>query len=208
VAQIDAPLLDRLDVTFFNQIFDTPQLTQLITRSPKLKAYNNARLLFSESEAWVILSQAYNNRENELRIAYSSQPDGQASIMAQICGSSFPQAFIATAEHLYVIASEDWEDIGNDQWLELLRPFTGAKVLYIPLEFRLSLPLALQELVGERVTEVLPALQTIFLEDVLQDSFRSGAEDAAIGQIVTARRLAGHPVTVSTWEHDDVTEET
>ena len=198
-----------MDVTIFNQIFDTPQLTQLISRSPKFKSYNNARLLFSESEAWVILSQAYKNRANELRIAYSSQPDEQASIMAQICGSSFPQAFIATtAEHLYVIASEDWEDIGNDQWLELLRSFTGPEALYIPLEFRLSLPLALQEFVGERVTEVLPALQTIFLEDVLQDSFRSGAEDAAIGQIVSARRLAGHPVTVSPWEHDDVTEDT
>jgi hypothetical protein len=207
VAIIDAPVLDSLDVTFFNQIFDTPQLTQLISRTPKFKAYNHAQMVFSESEAWVILSQAFDSGIDS-RIACRSQPDEQVSTLVQICSSSFPQAFISTVEHLYVLVCGDWDDIENDQWLDLLRPFTGAKALYILLEFVLSLPLALQELDGERVTEVLPALQTIFLEDVPPHSFRSGAEYAAIERIVAARQLAGHPITVSPWVIDDATEET
>ena len=37
-AQIDAPLLDKLDIIYFHQlIIDTPQLTQFISRSPKFK---------------------------------------------------------------------------------------------------------------------------------------------------------------------------
>ena len=38
-------------------------------------------------------------------------------------------------------------------------PFTAVKVLYVPNEFSQSIALALQELVGKRATEVLPALE-------------------------------------------------
>jgi hypothetical protein len=39
-ARIDAPLLDRLSVTFHEVISDTPQLTLFIARTPKLKAHD------------------------------------------------------------------------------------------------------------------------------------------------------------------------
>ena len=172
VARIDAPLLHNLDVTFYNQlIFDTPGLTQFISRTPKLKAYDTARVFFSDSDAWVILSQTSTvfHREFELRIAYKSKSDEQVSSLAQICSLSFPQPLIATVEHLYVLVfGSDWQpedDIENDQWLELLHPFTAVKNVYIPLELTPSISLALQDLVGERTAEVLPALQTLFLED-------------------------------------------
>jgi hypothetical protein len=111
--------------------------------------------------------------------------------------SSFPRALIATAEHLYVLVCGNWEeDIENDQWLELLHPFTGAKALYISLEFTLSLPLALQELAWEEETEVLPALETIFLEDNVLFPQPPGVQDA-IGQIVAVRELACHFITIS-----------
>ena len=206
MAWIDAPLLDKLDVTFFNQIFDTPQLTQLISRSPKFKAYNHAQLFFSESETWLILSQAF-NRGAQLKITFSSQPDEQISTLVLICTASFPRALIATAEHLYVLVSGDWEeDIENDRWLELLHLFTGAKALYISLEFTLSLPLALLELTWEEETEVLPALETIFLEDNVLFPQPPGVQDV-IGQIVAVRELTCHPITVSPWDIVDEMEE-
>jgi hypothetical protein len=209
VAQIDAPLLHNLDVTFFNQlIFDTPRLTQFISRTPKLKAYDTARVFFSDSDAWVILSQKSTalHREFELRIAYKSPSNEQAPSLAQICSSSFPQPLIATVEHLYILVfGLDWQpedDIECDQWLELLHPFTAVKDVYIPLEFMLSISLALQELVGERTTEVLPALQTLFLEDHTLFPPPPGVQDV-IGQFVAARQLSGHPFTVSPWDGDD-----
>jgi hypothetical protein len=49
VAQIDAPLLDKFTITFFYEhdlTFETPQLAQFISRSPKFKVHDEARLVF------------------------------------------------------------------------------------------------------------------------------------------------------------------
>ena len=202
VAWIDAPVLYSLDVTFFHPIFDTPQLAQFISRAPKFKAYNHTQLCFSDSEAWVMLSQAY-NRGVELKISYSSQPGEHASTLAQICRSSFPQALIHTVEHLYFLVCGPWEEnIDDDEYLELLHPFTGVKALYISLEFTLSLPLALKEFAWEEETEVLPALETIFLEGSQLFPQPPGVQDA-IRQVVALRLLACHPITISPWDVDD-----
>jgi len=53
--------------------------------------------------------------------------------------------------------------------------------------------------IGERVTEVLPALQTLFLqryyynldEKLVQKEF---------GPFIAARQLSGHPITISLWD--------
>jgi len=56
VTRIDAPLLLHLYITFFHQlIFDTPQLAQFLGRTPNLKAYNEARVIFSYSHATITL---------------------------------------------------------------------------------------------------------------------------------------------------------
>jgi hypothetical protein len=58
VARIDAPLLEKLGITFFHQLmFDTPQLTQFISRTPNLKARDQARVFFSEWEVSITLPQ-------------------------------------------------------------------------------------------------------------------------------------------------------
>jgi len=43
-------------------------------------------------------------------------------------------------------------------WLQLLLLFTALKILYLPKEFAPGIAAALQELVGRRITEVLPSL--------------------------------------------------
>jgi hypothetical protein len=48
-ARIDAPLLDKLTITFCHQlVFDTPQVTQFVGRTPKLKAYDEAHGVLSK----------------------------------------------------------------------------------------------------------------------------------------------------------------
>jgi hypothetical protein len=49
-------------------------------------------------------------------------------------------------------------------WLQLLLPFTAVKNLYLSKEFSPSIAAALQDLVGDRIIEVLPSLQNIFVE--------------------------------------------
>jgi hypothetical protein len=202
VARFDAPLLDDWEITFFHQlIFDTPQLSQSIRHSPKSKAYDEARVIFSDQVVSVTLPQTF---DKELKLGISCrQSDWQLSSLAQVCGSSFPQVFIPAVEHLYILEKGLprllWQDdIENGQWLELFHPFTAVKGLYISHEFTPRIVPALQELVGERVTEVLPALQTLFLEE----PHPSGPIQEAIVQFVAARQLACHPIAVSLWERE------
>jgi hypothetical protein len=57
VARIDAPRLKDLDITFFNQIvFDTPRLIQFIGRTPMLKLFEKARVVFRDRAVRVKIS--------------------------------------------------------------------------------------------------------------------------------------------------------
>jgi hypothetical protein len=199
VAPIDAPLLDKLEITFFppRLPFDTPLLTQFISRTPNFKAHDEARLVFSDWDVSVILSQTFGRW---LHLAIVGK-QGVVSHLARLCSLSFPPSFIPAVEHLYILKDEicDWQDlVYNSQWLELLHPFASVKNIYITQELTPCIVLALQELVEERATEVLPALQILFLEELLP----SGPVQEIIGQIVAARQVAGYPITVSRWKKE------
>jgi hypothetical protein len=199
VARLDAPLLRRLNIALFHQlIFDTPQLTQFISRTPKFKACDEARVDLFDQLVSIRLSSQASDGALDLQIL-CRQSDWQLSSLAQVCSSSFPQALIPMVEHLYIQSGFGYslwqDDMENSQWLELFHSFTGVKDLYISFEFAPRIVPALQEL-GERVTEVLPALQTVFLEEPLP----SGPAQEIIAQFVAARQLAGHPIAVSLWE--------
>ena len=198
VAQINTPLLENLWITFFNQlIFDTPQLTQFIGRTPKFKAHDEARVVFSDLDVSVTLLQTFGA---VIKLGIScSQSDWLLSSLAQVCSLSFPPALIPAVENLYILkfGSREWQqEIENCQWLELLHPFTAVKDVYLASEFTPRIAPVLQELVGERVTEVLPALRSLFFEETLP----SGPDQKTIEQFVTARRLANHPVAISCWK--------
>jgi F-box-like len=200
VARIDAPLLDLLNITFFHQIiFHTPQLAQFISRTPQLKAGDEARVVFYSMTALVTLSSPKMcHRILELKIS-CTRSDWRLSSMAQICSSSLP--LISSLERLYVYEKEDvqscWQnDIENVQWLELLRPFNTVKALYLSLEFTPRIAPAFQELVAGRATEVLPALRSIFLEQLRPST---GVQEA-IETFVAARQFSGHPIAISYWD--------
>ena len=199
VARIDAPLLDYLDITFFHQLIF--QLTQFFSRAPKLQTHDKAQVFFADWGVSVTLPQTSDGRLN-LGVS-CRQSDWQLSSLAQLCSSSFPQALIPGVEHLYILEDRfprlRWQDdIESTQWLELLRPFISVKCLYLSREFTPRIAPTLQELVRERVTEVLPALQTLFLEEPLP----SGPVKEAFRQFVAARQLAGHLIAVSRWERN------
>jgi hypothetical protein len=52
----------------------------------------------------------------------------------------------------------DWQDIESSQWLELLHRFTAVKDIYVSDGVMSDIAPALQELVGERATEVFTYL--------------------------------------------------
>jgi len=75
----------------------------------------------------------------------------------------------------------------------MLRHFIFVKNLYVSEEFVPSIVSALQELIGDRTTEVLPILQNVFFEGLQP----SEPVQEGIGKFVAARQLIGQPISVS-----------
>jgi hypothetical protein len=216
VAQIDAPLVNALSITFFHQLsFDTRQLARFIGRAPKLEGYNEAHVVFNQLTVrvtFLLPSQGdpgdlYIGEEEseDIKLGVSCKhPDLQLLSVTQLYTQSFPQAFISTVEHLYIDESlrlprPCWENnIQKSEWLRLLRPFTAVKDLYLCEKVVPLIAPALRELVGERVTEVLPALQCLLLDGL----HTSGPVLGAISPFITARQLSTRPVVASYWDRE------
>ncbi len=201
VAGIDAPRCNRFSTSFFNDIdFDTPQLMQFISRTQSFKAFKIVHVVFDSHIAWVELqSQADNSEEVKVEVSCTVS-DGQLSFLAQIC-ASLP--FFSTTENLYIhelpLSHLDWkDDIENAEWLDLLRPFTAVKDLYLSNQFGPHIAGALQELTGGRTTDVLPTLQNLFLEWFQQ--LGSDQEIEGNRQFISARQLTNRPVAISVWD--------
>ena len=200
VACIDAPRLGSFRIIFSNDIvFDTPQLTQFISRIPTFKPLDRAEVSFGDGSAVIQISPtSYLIPWVSVRILCSGL-DWQMSSVEQVCTSYLTPLFIL--ETLYIFENcrswpPEWNDnIENTQWLELLRPFTAVKNLYLSEEFARRIVPALQELNGGRTTEVLPALENIFLEGLEP----SGPVHESIGQFVATRQVTGHLIAVSRW---------
>jgi hypothetical protein len=127
----------------------------------------------------------------------------QLSSLAQVFNSALSHLF--TFEHLEINhLRKPWQDnTESSLWLEVLHPFASVKDLVLGRDLIELVAPALEDLAGERVTEVLPALQNLFVES------RQPSEPVkkAIGKFLAARRLSGRPVTVhhrKSWRQDYV----
>ena len=165
VASIDAPQLS-LQITLFNQIiFDTPQLNQFISRTSTLKAPETARVIFEYGVTASIELLSRTFVPGRLKVVIPCKNlDWQVSSLEQVCASCLPS--LPTLEVLYITEGTwGWgyqqDSVENTLWLELLRPFTGVKKLYLSETFAGIVGPALQEL-GGRTTELLPSLQNFF----------------------------------------------
>ena len=201
VARIDAPRLESLFVTFLHQInINTPHLAQFVSRTPRFEELIEAKINFDFDAPQVqFLSCTPDDYGEELCVEILVRfscggSNQQLASMAQVCTMCLP--WFPTVGNLRVstnpYAESDWRDGVDNQWLELLRPFTAVKNLYLSEEFQPGIASALQELVGCRTTEALPSLQNIFLSRFEP----SGPFQEAIGEFIAARQLSDHPIAV------------
>ena len=200
LAQVDVPLLEDIEITFLNQlIFDVLQLPKFICRTTKFTVLDQADVVLEANTIaiGVTLSQEAGIVDpTRFKLEISCRTlDWQLSSLAQVCNPAFSN--LSTLERLNIHDNQRspphcQDDMENIQWLKLFHPFTTIKNLYLSKEVARHVAPALQELTGQRVTEVLPALQNIYL-DGLQ---LSGPVQKAIGQFVAARQLSGYPVAI------------
>ena len=200
VACIDAPRLNELEITFFNDIvFDTPRLMQFISRTPTSKALEKAHIILRNRSASLnLLSWTSGDVKVNVEILCQGS-DWQLSTLEQVCTSCLPP--LSMLEDLYTYEDPhsilDWKyDIENGLWLQLLHPFIAVKNLYLSKQFALRIGPALRELVEGRMMEVLPALQNISLRGLQP----SGPVQEDIRQFVASRQVTSRPITVSRWD--------
>ena len=203
VARIEAPRLERLSIYFSQILFDTPQFIQFISHMPMLKTFRRAWISFRNGVAEADISSG-TSRNKMLLLKVSNIPS-QISYLGRVFTLILRP--LSTLEDLYIIQyqgplpNSHWRgNIENTLWPELLQPFSFVKNLYLGEEYVPHIGSALQELVGERTTEVLPNLQNIFIDRLQLSGPVEEAIGQGIGHFVTVRQVNGHPIALSRWD--------
>jgi hypothetical protein len=204
LARIDAPRLNHFSIKFFMGLnFDVSQLHRLIRHAEVFNTIDYAEALLCGRAVHLYLypnTAAVNPRRRSGLVIDCRELNGQLSSLAQVCRSFTP--LISTLE-VFKIREEAclraWkDDIEDTRWLNLLGPFTGLKNLYLTYTVARHVCGALQNLSGQRATEVLPALRNLFLPAYSS----SQSVQATMTPFVAARQLVGHPVVIGRWEGD------
>ena len=208
VARIDAPFLNRVDITFFNQlIFDVPQLSRFIGRMELLKSAKMAEVESSPGNGvcmTVALDSDPPHPAEDLDNAMLQLPsslgyiltlaitctdlDWQISAMAQICRQAF--SFLSNVEHLDIRADciRNEDDMDSIAWLDFFHSFPSVEMLRISGELGPFVAPALDGVDREKTREVLPELRMLW--------FECSRKSAPVEHFVAARELFNRPVDV------------
>jgi len=196
VSRIDTPLLENMTIEPFKQrVFDTRQLRDFISHTETFKPLHRADIdMVDSSVSLIVFSRGATADYELIKITTSRKPLDWPLLgsFARFCISALPP--LSTLKRLDIRKSgRHWQDrISDPQWLDLLRPFTSVKDLVLSDTAAGHVAPALRGLTVENVTDILPALQNLFLKV----SARSGLTQKAIAQFVATRGLSDHPVTV------------
>jgi len=204
MTQIDAPLLENLFITFFKStdpIFSAPQLHRFVSQIEAFKTFRRAKVFGGYDSMTCTLSPRGDPVEPSMQLSLKiccRRVDWQLSSLAQVCSWSLSPISVVEELEIEVRSLSSSRPRGDDmepesiRWLELLRPFTAVKNLTLSPSVTSRVCRALKEIAGERVTEVLPRLENLFL----YDGYPLEGSRKAIKIFVAARRRSGHPVSV------------
>ena len=194
-ARIDTPLLDQLRIAFsMDFISDIPQLQQFVGRAQSLRPLNHAQVTFFYLTNTITLGSP---ARFVLDIQWDG-PDQLLSSVTQICNDHFSCLSQVDQLNIHYIPEDPGAELGGknevdpSQWLELFRPFSGVRRLYVSDELEPLVASALRELTGERTMEVLPALEHLLLDELRP----SGSARDDMEPFIAARQLSGRPIVV------------
>jgi hypothetical protein len=200
VARIDTPLLDSLGTTVFDDpILDIPQFHQFICRTERLQPLNRAEVLFYDSDSSIILGSP--TRHGKLELSTRCSNLARQVLTISRVWNQYLLRLSKNVEHLRIKIGvpkpKGWEaHMDPTQWLEFFRPFPAVQSLYLCKDLGPLVAAALQELTGNTVMQVLPALRSLHLEGLQP----SGPVKEAIEPFAAMRQLAGHPVVIHRWQ--------
>ena len=202
LAHIEAPHLNDVHVRFLDPPnFDISRISSCIGHTEPFQAFDQAFMRFGDGDVEVVhvlLSLRKETGDSKRLFLTLLWTDSGWKLVKVACRpSSHPFEFSLT-EYRPLI------DMGITPWLEFLHVFTSSTVENLFLSMRLAICIApaFQELAGEGVAEVLPALQTIFIRQ--REDSEAEIVQKVMGKFVATRELSGHPVAVDIigWKYE------
>jgi len=196
VAQIDTPRLDDLRIFYIGplnaQVTQFAQLAQFISRTADLKParFNEARVEFRGNIVYIVLDGEQGGRcPSHLTVQMSCIGlDRQVSQVARVLSrSSVVLSDVGRLSICERVRLPLWRDGMVIEWLELLRPFAAVETLRVSWWSGWLMAGALERATGEMVAGVLPALHSLYLEDLPVKSFE---------RFIAMRRRSGRTITV------------
>ncbi|KAH9015727.1 hypothetical protein EDB83DRAFT_235160 [Lactarius deliciosus] len=202
VAEIDAPRLRDISLTFFSQsTMDTSQLGRFIERIEVQTSLSEANVQASTDLISICFSKPGAPTRIELQI-FHEQLHWQLSSMTQICNHFSPFLFHVENLGIDTTCLLSGQNHMDDQWLDLIRAFGGAKVFRVAGEQRnmVDILYALRPADGVDRTDtpVLPSLRNLRIEETMPVD---GPLWDAVQSFVTSRWLSGCPVEVYAREY-------
>ena len=194
VAQINTPLLERLDLTLLlNLAFTLVNLAEFINRTDGFGCLIS-RVIFNKDGVSIDTGGydlTYRGGIGKLSLHVNCEPlDWQIFSATQVC-STLGKVF-SIVEELTVDLNEHgmpsgWENTLNSvMWHELLLPFIGIKKLCISPSITVELSEALERVAGGLALELLPDLQELMIYP-----------EEALSSFLANRKSIGRPVYVS-----------
>jgi hypothetical protein len=163
---VTVPLLERLQVLFFNQLaYSIPHLQQFMSTSENLRL-SDIELEFRED---YLEARAFPDKRARMftlsMLLGGRHLDWQVASAAQVFHTL--RTVFSAVEHLTLVynrhsISSEWNDEADcTQWRELLGSFGNVKTLFVQSDLVEQLSRALQPGEGESPTELLPELQEL-----------------------------------------------
>jgi len=196
VFRTNTPIIEQISVSFFSvSVYDKKELYVLFGLGDELRSsrclsihirLSKDHMAFSHHFSRIPSSPELFRLQLPFRTRRSALP-----LVSQVCFRLRSQDCLPKVTHLEI---EDCpEPLHQDPvcWLNLFRPLTGLKTLHLVGKLGSEIALALTQVTGETVREILPGLQELHFGPETPSSTQ-----AFIGQFVTQRQHHGLPVSV------------
>jgi hypothetical protein len=192
--QVTIPLLEKLQVFFFNQLTYSVLLLQQFMGTAENFRLKTATLSFHKDYSTVTVYPYEGARMFALSMYLGGRDlEWQVASTAQVFYTL--RTVFSAVEHLILryerhFISSEWNDeTDRTLWRKLLGSFGNVKTLFVCSELVEKLSRALQPGEGESPAELLPQLQEVSYSG-------TGASHNAFTPFIDARQIVGCPVTM------------
>ena len=212
VAQIDTPRVDDVRIQYFmeEEEAQTPHLSQFIGRLANLKLaqFGRAQIIFHDDNV--------DNVCIELDRPQGGRRQAHLSITILDGGVDFlvpyvvHDAILSNMGQLSVRRAQvefgRQDDVDRTEWLPLFHLFPAVETMHVSRSMAGYISSALEDIAEEMVTEVLPALHLLCLED--DDNYDYDSDNikpvGSTERFLSLRQISGRPVTIVNTRHDFV----